>query len=162
MPQVPQGRFNVTFSLVRKSNQKVHQRSAALWTPGERFKALHKRTLDINCSFPCLKQLSGFEPVRDANFHQTQNRVLWKIEVAVRAWRRKQSMKRDSARYLCCGGKGKLVCADRKFSAKMQFTCVWETQNFAILHQTFRSLRKLLYVPQKVKFSPNQPILWNT
>ena len=30
--------FNVTFSLVRKSNQKVHQRVAALWTPGERFK----------------------------------------------------------------------------------------------------------------------------
>ena len=28
------GRFNVTFSLVRKSNQKVHQRAAALWTPG--------------------------------------------------------------------------------------------------------------------------------
>ena len=90
---------------------------------------------------------------------ETQNRFLWKIEVAVRAYRRKQSMKRDSARYLCCGGKGKLVCADRKFSAKMQFTCVCETQNFAILHQTFRFLRKLLSVPQKVKFSPNQPIL---
>ena len=30
--------FNVTFSLVRKSNQKVHQRSADLWTPGVRFK----------------------------------------------------------------------------------------------------------------------------
>ena len=30
--------FNVTFSLVRKSNQKVPQRAAALWTPGERFK----------------------------------------------------------------------------------------------------------------------------
>ena len=26
--------FGVTFSLVRKSNQKVHQRSADLWTPG--------------------------------------------------------------------------------------------------------------------------------
>ena len=30
--------FSVTFSLVRKSNQKVPQRSADLWTPGERFK----------------------------------------------------------------------------------------------------------------------------
>ncbi len=32
------GICNVTFSLVRKSNQKVHQRAAALWTPGGRFK----------------------------------------------------------------------------------------------------------------------------
>ena len=30
--------FNVTFSLVRKSNQKVPQRATALWTPRERFK----------------------------------------------------------------------------------------------------------------------------
>ena len=51
------------------------------------------------------------------------------------------------------------VCAGRKFGAKTQFTCVWGTRNFAILNRTFRSLRKLLYVPQKVKFSPNQPIL---
>ena len=41
--------FNVTFSLVRKSNQKVHQRAAkrrckiaTLWTPEVRFKALHR------------------------------------------------------------------------------------------------------------------------
>ena len=55
-------------------------------------------------------------------FYQTQNRVLWKIEVAVRAWRRKRSFKRKIARYLCCGGKGKSVCAGRKFGAKTQFT----------------------------------------
>ena len=30
--------FNVTFSRVRKSNQKVPQRAEALWTPGLRFK----------------------------------------------------------------------------------------------------------------------------
>ena len=49
---------------------------------------------------------------------QTQNRVLRKIEVAVRACRRKQSMKRETARYLCCGWKGKPVWVGRKLRAK--------------------------------------------
>ena len=40
--------FNVTFSLVRKSNQKVHQRVAALWTPGERFKT---RAVEFSVKF---------------------------------------------------------------------------------------------------------------
>ena len=47
------------------------------------------------------------------------------------------------------GTKGKLVCVGRKFGTKTQFTCVWENQNFAILNQTFRFLRKLLSVPKK-------------
>ena len=36
-------RFNVTFSLVRKSNPKVPQRSADLWTPesGSKFRAVN-------------------------------------------------------------------------------------------------------------------------
>ena len=53
--------------IVNSSLRKVTKsrpRASALWTPGERFKALHRRTFYRNCSFPCLKQLSGFEPVR--------------------------------------------------------------------------------------------------
>ena len=80
----PQGRFYVTFCGVQKVTKNT-PRVATLWTPGVRFKALHRRTFYRNCSNTCLKQLSGFEPVRDANFHQTQNRVLRRIEVAVRA-----------------------------------------------------------------------------
>ena len=32
-----------------------------------RFKALHRHAFYKNCSFPCLKQLLGFEPVRKGN-----------------------------------------------------------------------------------------------
>ncbi len=72
----------------------------ALWTPGERFKALHRHAFDKNCSFLSLKQLSGFEPVRNGSVVQTQNRVLWKIEVAVWACRRKRLIKWESTRYI--------------------------------------------------------------
>ena len=102
------GRFYVTFCGVQKVTKNT-PRVATLWTPGVRFKALHRRTFYRNCSNTCLKQLSGFEPVRDANFHQTHNRILRKIEFAVRACRRKQLFKRKVARYLCCGGNGKSV-----------------------------------------------------
>ena len=57
------GRFYVTFCGVQKVTKNT-PRVATLWTPGVRFKALHRRTFYRNCSFPCLKQLSGFEPVR--------------------------------------------------------------------------------------------------
>ncbi len=33
-----------------------------------RFKALHRHAFYRNCSFPCLKQLSGFEPVEKGDY----------------------------------------------------------------------------------------------
>ena len=60
--------FYVTFSLVRKSNQKVPQRSADLWTPGVRFKAVYRHAFYRNLIGSCLKQLSCFEPVRGGYF----------------------------------------------------------------------------------------------
>ena len=57
------GTFFCSFCFCKK-NQKAAVRVATLPTPGERFKALHRRTFYRNCSFPCLNQLSGFEPVR--------------------------------------------------------------------------------------------------
>ena len=59
-PKSPQGRFNVTFSLVRKSNQKVPQRSADLWTPGERFKT---RAVGFQMKFEKFSVLSFFAKV---------------------------------------------------------------------------------------------------
>ena len=52
--------FNVTFSLVRKSNQKVHQRVAALWTPGERFKT---RAVEFQVKFETLSALRFFTKI---------------------------------------------------------------------------------------------------
>ena len=71
--------FNVTFSLVRKSNPKVHQRVATLWTPGSgsKFRAVNyllKRKFcayqEISTKICNLVPYSSeyFEPVRKDNF----------------------------------------------------------------------------------------------
>ena len=57
-------RFFCYFLRRAKSNQKA--RGANALRP--RFKALHRRTFYRNCSFPCLKQLSGFEPVEKGDY----------------------------------------------------------------------------------------------
>ena len=73
-----------------------------------------------------------------ATFDKTQNRVLWKIEVAVRACRRKRTIKRESARYLCCVGNGKLMYVIGKFDVNLWFTYMQKTGIFAFSSQTFR------------------------
>ena len=80
---------------------------------------------------------------------QTQNRVLRKIEVAVRACRRKRSIKWKVARYIGTVQKGNCCGSAESLVSKHSLLCVWGTRNFAILNQTFRFLRKLLSVPKK-------------
>ena len=95
-PQSPQGRFYVTFSLVRKSNQKVPQRSADLWTPGERFKTRAGGFQVKVERFCALRFFGKFYKCHNTHGHVlnrrkravavlTQNRILQKIEVAVQA-----------------------------------------------------------------------------
>ena len=88
--------FYVTFSLVRKSNQKVPQRSADLWTPGERFKTRAVRFQVKVERFCALRFFGKFYKCHNTHGHVlnrrkravavlTQNRILQKIEVAVQA-----------------------------------------------------------------------------
>ena len=75
--------------------------------------------------------------MQDAGFQQTQNQVLREIESVVRACRRKQSFKREAARYLCCGGNGKSVWANRKFGVKLWLVCVQKIGAFALSYKAF-------------------------
>ena len=163
--------FNVTFSLVRKSNQKVHQRVATLWIPGERFKTRAVSFLLKFERYSVLKSLQEFVSAairtamfwtgRNRDFHQTQNQVLRKIEVAVRAWRRKRWFKRESARYFCCGGKEKLVWTDRMFEVSSMPVYMQKIRFFHSLTKLF-VFSKIPFCSFKNKFSPKPPIPWNT
>ena len=114
-----------------------------------------------------------FEPVRTASVAQAQNRSSRKIESTVQACRRKHLTKRESARYTCCSGKGKLCRRSRKFCAKLRlgrtntprtgknfrfiqiFSCS-ERRNFALSHQT-SLFQKTAFCSHKNKFLPNAP-----
>ena len=82
-----------------------------------------------------------FEPARTASVVLTQNRILRKIEVAVRACRRKRSFKRESVRYLCCGGNGNLMWADKNFEIYPKYLRVQKAGIF-ILSQGFSFSQK--------------------
>ena len=61
------GQFSVTFCGVQKVTKNT-PRASALWTPGERFKALYRHAIYRDLSGSYLKQLSCFEPVRKGYF----------------------------------------------------------------------------------------------
>ena len=73
-----------------------------------------------------------------ATFDKTQNRVLWKIEVAVRACRRKQSIKREVARYIGAVKGENLVWANGKLGVNLWLAYMQKIEIFAFSSQTFR------------------------
>ncbi len=88
---------------------------------------------------------------------QAQNRFLRKIEVAVQACRRKQLIKRESTRYLCCSGKGKQCGFGRKLGAKLGFAYV---EKIGLLHflTKLSVFSKTAFCPFKNNFLPKSPI----
>ena len=73
--------FYITFSLVRKSNQKVHQRAAkrrckiaALWTPGVRFKALHGHAF---IEIEVVRVSNSFHALNRCETHALLRKDLW-------------------------------------------------------------------------------------
>ena len=56
------GRFYVLFASAKRTKKQTEGRGPL--DSRRRFKALYRNVFDRICSFPCLKQLLGFEPVR--------------------------------------------------------------------------------------------------
>ena len=88
---------------------------------------------------------------------QTQNRILRKIEVAVRAWRRKRLVKRKTARYIGAVKKGNLRGLTEKSEQNhglVLYKIMYTDRNFRFIQNVFvcRKLEILRFCPNK-KFS---------
>ena len=60
------GRFYVLFASAKRTKKQTEGRGPL--DSRRRFKALYRNVFDRICSFPCLKQLSGFEPVEKGDY----------------------------------------------------------------------------------------------